>query len=86
MMIQDLETRKELAREELSTVRGGSNYGYVGGQEANQRVWGDGNFSPTTAVNAPVNAPFLFQNDVHPVTKLDLDLATVIGSSETKIS
>lgn len=86
MMIKDLETRKELAREELSAVRGGSNYGYVGGQEADQRVWGGGNFSPTTAVNAPVNAPVLFQSDVHPVTKLDLDLATVIGSSETKIS
>jgi hypothetical protein len=34
---------------------------------------GLGSISPTTAVNAP----FLFQNDVHPVTKLDLDLASV---------
>jgi hypothetical protein len=86
MMIQDLETRKELAREELSAVRGGSNYGYVGGQEAEQRVWGGGLFSPTTAVNVPVNVPVLIQSDVRPVTKLDLDLASVIGSTDTKIS
>jgi hypothetical protein len=85
MMIKDLEVSKELAREELSAVRGGYNIGFVGGQTANQTVLGGGSFSPTTAVNAPVNAPTLTQTDVHPFTRVDLDFANVSGSSGTLI-
>jgi hypothetical protein len=85
MMIKDLDNSKELAREDLSTVRGGSNFGTVGGQIANQQVLGGGLFSPTTAVNAPVNAPVLVQNDNDPFTLVDLDTANVIASANTLI-
>ena len=85
MMIKDLEISKELAHEELSAVRGGSNFGYVGGQEANQVVLGGGIFSPTTAVNAPVNAPSLVQMDNDPVTLVDVNTTNVVGSAFTAI-
>jgi len=85
MMIKDLDTSKELAREDLSAVRGGSNFGYVGGQEANQTILGGGSFSPTTAVNAPVNAPVLVQNDNDPFTLVDIDTTSVIASAFTAI-
>jgi hypothetical protein len=62
MMIKDLEMTQDLARDELSAVRGGSNFGYVGGQEANQFVIG----SRVTAYSAPVNAPSLGQIDNQP--------------------
>jgi len=86
MMIKDLEISKELAHEELSAVRGGSNFGYVGGQEANQVVLGGGIFSPTTAVNAPVNAPTLVQMDNDPLTLVDIDTTNVLASLGTLIS
>ena len=85
MMIQDLESSKELAREELSAVRGGSNFGYVGGQNANQVVAGGGILSATTAVNAPVNAPSLVQMDNDPLTLVDLDTTNVIASAFTAV-
>jgi hypothetical protein len=85
MMIKDLEISKELARDELSAVRGGSNFGYVGGQNANQAVAGGGIFSPTTAVNAPVNAPVLVQLDNDPMTLVDVDTTNVVGSAFTAI-
>jgi hypothetical protein len=85
MMIKDLEISKELAHEELSAVRGGSNFGYVGGQNANQAVAGGGIFSPTTAVNAPVNAPVLFQDDSDPLTLVDIDTTNVVASLGTLI-
>ena len=85
MKIRDLEMNKELANEELAAVRGGSNFGYVGGQSANQAVVGGGIFSPTTAVNAPVNAPTLVQNDSDPLTIVDVDTTSVVGSAFTSI-
>ncbi len=85
MMIKDLEISKELAREELSAVRGGSNFGYVGGQSANQAVAGGGILSPTTAVNAPVNAPSLVQMDNDPLTLVSVDTTNVVGSAFTAI-
>ena len=86
MMIKDLESSKELAREELSAVRGGSNFGYVGGQNANQLVAGGGILSPTTAVNAPVNAPTLVQQDNDPFTLVDIDTNNVVASLGTLIA
>ena len=85
MMIKDLEVSKELAREELSAVRGGSNFGYVGGQIANQTVTGGGLFSPTTAVSAPVNAPSLTQIDNDPVTVVGIDTTNVVASAFTAV-
>jgi homoserine dehydrogenase len=50
MQIKDLEMSHDLARDELSAVRGGSNFGSVGGQQANQTVFGGhGIGSPVTA-------------------------------------
>jgi hypothetical protein len=86
MQIKDLETSHEMARDELSAVRGGFNVGSVGGQQANQTVFGSGGiFSPVTAVNAPVNAPVLTQLDVHPTTIVDLDTNNVLASQNTLI-
>ncbi len=85
MMIKDLEISKELAREELSAMRGGSNFGYVGGQEANQVVLGGGILSPTTAVNAPVNAPSLVQLDNDPATLVSVNTTNVLASLGTLV-
>jgi hypothetical protein len=86
MQIKDLETSHEMAREELSAVRGGFNVGYVGGQQANQAVAGSGGiFSPVTAVNAAVNAPSLTQVDNHPTTLVDIDTNNVVASAGTLI-
>ena len=86
MMIKDLENSKELAPEELSAVRGGSNFGYVGGQIANQTVTAGGLFSPTTAVNGAVNAPTLVQDDSDPFTLVDIDTTSVVASLGTLVS
>ena len=83
MMIKDLEISKELARDELCAVRGGSNFGFVGGQSANQTVIGGGLFSPTTAVNGAVNAPTLSQDDSDPFTLVDIDTTNVVASLGT---
>ncbi|MFA7387138.1 MAG: hypothetical protein WCZ87_05700 [Thiohalobacteraceae bacterium] len=85
MMIKDLESSKELARDELAAVRGGFNVGYVGGQQANQLVAGGGILSPTTAVNAPVNAPVLVQMDNDPATLVDIDTTNVLASVGTLV-
>ena len=87
MQIKDLETSHEMAREELSAVRGGFNVGSVGGQQANQTVFGgNGIGSPVTAVNAAVNAPVLTQLDVHPTTVVDIDTNNVLASQNTLIA
>jgi hypothetical protein len=87
MQIKDLETSHELARDELSAVRGGSNFGSVGGQQANQVVFGGGGiFSPVTAVNAAVNVPVLTQVDVHPTTVVDIDTNNIAGSLGTLVA
>lgn len=85
MMIKDLEISKELAQEELSAVRGGSNFGYIGGQQANQLVAGGGVLSPTTAVNAPVKADMMYQDDSDPFTLVDIDTTNVVASLGTLI-
>jgi hypothetical protein len=85
MKIQDLEMSHELNRKDLCAVRGGSNFGDVGGQSANQAVVGGGLFSPTTAVNAPVNAPSLVQNDSDPFTLVDIDTTNVLASLGTRV-
>ena len=80
LMINDLELSKELTREDLCAVRGGSNFGYQGGQtvgSASLLSFG----SPVTAVNAPSMNQF----DYHPVTRTDLNLATVVASANTGI-
>jgi hypothetical protein len=70
MMIKDLEMSKELAREELSDVRGGANSIVQGGQYAPVAVQGGGFFSGQTVTNAAVNAPVAQIND----NDLDLDI------------
>ena len=74
MMIKDLEMSKELAREELSDVRGGANSIVQGGQYAPVAVQGGGFFSPQVVTSAPVNAPVaqINDNDLH----LDIDNKT----------
>jgi hypothetical protein len=74
MMIKDLEMSKELAREELSDVRGGANSIVQGGQYAPVAVQGGGFFSPQVVTSAPVNAPVaqINDNDLH----LDIDTKT----------
>ena len=87
MMIKDLEMNKELDREALSTVRGGSNYAHQGGQYAPQTIAGGTSFfSPVTAVNAPVNSPIAVQNDNDTYLDLDLKTANVLASLGTWVS
>ena len=86
MLIKDIEVRAELSSDESAKVRGGDNFAVVGGQFANQAVFGGGIFSPTTAVSAPVNAPVVIQNDNDPVTIVDIDTANVLASMGTFIS
>jgi hypothetical protein len=80
LMIKDLEMNKELTREDLSAVRGGSNFGFQGGQTVTTgSVLSIG--SPVVAVNAPS----LTQTDIHPVTNTELNLASVVASANTRI-
>jgi natural product precursor len=80
LTIKDLEINKELNAEELSAVRGGSNFGYQGGQY----VAGGSALSIGSPVVA-VNAPSMTQIDFHPVTTTDLNLANVVASVGTGI-
>jgi hypothetical protein len=80
LMIKDLEISKELTRDDLSAVRGGSNFGYQGGQTvAGGSLLSIG--SPVTAVNAPS----MTQIDYHPVTRTDVNVANVVGSAFTGV-
>ena len=74
MMIKDLEMSIELAREELSDVRGGANSIVQGGQYAPVAVQGGGFFSPQVVTSAPVNAPVAQINDND--LRLDIDTKT----------
>jgi hypothetical protein len=85
MMIKDLEMSKELAGEELSSVRGGANSIVQGGQNAPVTVHGGGFFSPQTVTNAAVNAPFAQLSDNDLRLKLDTDVANVVQSFGTLI-
>ena len=80
LMIQDLETSKELTRKEMSGVRGGDALAGAGGQTL--FMAGPALFSPIIGINAPVATAI----DVHPVTVVDLHLANVIGSALTAVS
>jgi hypothetical protein len=87
MQIKDLEMSHEMARDELTAVRGGSTFGSVGGQQANQLVFGgNGINSPVTVVNAAVNAPSLTQVDTHSTTLVDLNTNNVLASQDTLIA
>ena len=79
LMIEDLESSKELTRKELSGVRGGAVAG-AGGQTL--FMAGPSLFSPTVAINTPIATAI----DVNPVLNLDLHLANVIGSAFTAVS
>jgi hypothetical protein len=71
LMIKDLACSKDLSAEDLSAVRGGSNYGYVGGQNVLSAGYG-----PVVAVNAPT----LTQTDYHPKTTVESNSANVAFS------
>ena len=87
MMIKDLEMSKELDRDALSAVRGGYNIAVQGGQHAPQSIGGGLSFfSPTTAVNAPVNNPIAVQNDNDTVLGLKLNTTNVIASAFTGVA
>jgi hypothetical protein len=81
LTIKDLEISKELTRDDLSAVRGGSNFGYQGGQYvAGGSLLSIG--SPVTAVNAPS----MTQIDFHPETETKVNVATVTASLGTFIA
>jgi hypothetical protein len=80
MMIKDLEISKELSRNDLSAVRGGSNFGFQGGQS----VSGGSLLSIGSPVTA-VNAPSMTQIDFHPTTTADVNVATVTASALTGV-
>jgi hypothetical protein len=80
LMIKDLEISKDLTGEELSTVRGGFNFGAQGGQA----VGAGGLLSIGSPVIA-VNVPSLTQLDIHPVTNVDLNLANIVASAGTGV-
>jgi hypothetical protein len=71
LMIKDLACSKDLSAEDLSAVRGGSNYGYVGGQNVLSAGYG-----PVVAVNAPT----LTQTDYHPKTSVESNSTNIAFS------
>ena len=71
LMIKDLACSKDLNAEDLVAVRGGSNYGYVGGQNVFSAGYG-----PTVAVNAPT----LTQTDYHPKTSIESNSTNIAFS------
>jgi hypothetical protein len=68
LMIKDLACTKELSAEDRAAVRGGSNFGSVGGQT----VLSGGNGSVVA-----VNMPTLTQTDYHPKTTYDSNVANI---------
>ena len=87
MMIKDLEMSKDLDRDALSAVRGGSNSIQQGGVYA-PVANASGGFSvasPTSIVSAPINAPSatLNDNDLH--LKLANKSTSVLGSLGTLV-
>ena len=85
MKIKDLSICAELSRVDVVRVRGGLNAAVVGGQVAGQSVAGGGIFSPTTAVNAAVNAPSVAQFDNDAFTFVSVDTTNVVGSMDTLV-
>ena len=76
LMIKDLACTKDLSAEDLSAVRGGSNFGYVGGQNVLSAGYG-----PTVAVNAPT----LTQTDYHPTTAVESNVANIAYSKNVGV-
>ena len=86
MMIKDLEMSKELAGEELSAVRGGSNLIKQGGQYAPAVAQsGPSFFSSQTVTNAAVNHPVASLSDNDLQLKLENKVANVGQSLGTAI-
>ena len=85
MMIKDLEMSKELAREELSEVRGGAYSIVQGGQYAPVAVQGGGFFSGQTVTNAAVNAPVAQINDNDLKLSLENKTANIAQSLGTLV-
>jgi len=86
MMIKDLEMRKELAAEELSAVRGGSNS--IRNGDLYAPVAASNGFSvgsPQTVVSAPVYAPTNVLQDNDTRVDLDTSVANVLGSALTGV-
>ena len=80
LMIKDLEISKELTRDDLSVVRGGSNFGFQGGQT----VSGGSLISIGSPVTA-VNAPSMTQVDEHNTTTTKVNVANVLQSAFTGV-
>ena len=81
LMIKDLEISKELTRDDLSAVRGGSNFGFQGGQT----VSGGSVISIGSPVTA-VNAPSMTQIDFHNTNTTKVNVADVTQSVGTFIA
>ena len=88
MMIKDLEMSKDLDRDALSAVRGGSNSIKQYGIEAPVANIGSGfSFaSPTTIVSAPVNASTAVLNDNDLYLDIANKTANVLGSLGTVVA
>ena len=80
LMIKDLEISKELTRDDLSAVRGGSNFGFQGGQT----VSGGSLISIGSPVVA-VNAPSMIQNDNDTYLTTKVNVANVLQSAFTGV-
>ena len=85
MMIKDLEMSKELARDELSDVRGGANSIVQGGQYAPVAAQAGGFFSPQVVSNAAVNAPVAQINDNDLKLSLENKTANIAQSLGTLV-
>jgi hypothetical protein len=71
LMIKDLACTKDLSADDLSAVRGGSNFGSVGGQNVLSAGYGS---------VVAVNAPTLTQTDFHPKTTIETNVANIANS------
>jgi hypothetical protein len=85
--IKDLEMTQDLARDSLCAVCGGSNFGFLGGHQANQLVVsGHGIGSPVTAANAAANLAGLTQVDNRAATLVGIDPNNVVAVVNTLIA
>ena len=85
MNVKDIDTTKELTKEEQAEVQGGSaNFGYIGGPVL-ATGGGPSLFSPNT--NVQIDAPVQTQTNIDPttITKNVTENANVLGSLGTLI-
>jgi hypothetical protein len=85
MNVKDIDTTKELTKEEQAEVSGGSaNFGYIGGPVL-ANSGGPSLFSPVT--NVQIDTPVQTQTNVDPttITKNVTENANVLGSLGTLI-